>query len=340
MIFVMHTPIVIKQNKNCMPHPWHPSVVYKPEGWNGFKYWMAQTPYPPIEVLPYVDRYELPCIHFSNDGIHWSSIESNPIDDLTEDMIARHNYYSDPHLLIRENRMECYYRLTLLVDQQLENNKTLLLRKTSLDGFVWSESEIVADLRKDSDIDIWGGQIISQAVMWDKNQYKCWYVDRSGYLVDRKINLTTSYDGIHWMKYVQCSLKGKNIDPWHIDVQYYDKKYQMIVFDMRGLFWFESDDGISFTFVSEILYPTRFFVDFYSEGLYRACSVKVDDVINIYFSAKNENRASIGLLRTNNRLSFQYIDGMHKLHYLIEYILPNLSYKKCKYIIKRMLREM
>ena len=335
----MYTPLVIQQNKNCMPHPWHPSVVYIREGWNGYKYWMVQTPYPPLDVLPYVDRYELPCVHFSNDGIHWKSIKANPIDDLTEEMITNHNYYSDPHLLIRENRMECYYRLTLLVDQQLENSKTLLLRKTSLDGFVWSKAEIVADLRRDSDILIWGEQIISQAVIWDGSQYKCWYVDRSGYINGRKINLTSSQDGKTWNKYIQCSLCGKEIDPWHIDVQYFDDKYQMIVFDKYGLFWFESIDGVSYTYVSDIIYPTRFFVDFYSEGLYRACSVKVENVINIYFSAKNENKASIGLLCTKDRISFQKINGMNQLRYLTKYILPNLSYKKCKYLVKRFVKK-
>ena len=26
--------------------PYHPSVVYIPGGWNGYAYWMAETPYP------------------------------------------------------------------------------------------------------------------------------------------------------------------------------------------------------------------------------------------------------------------------------------------------------
>ena len=335
----MHTPIRIKNNKSCLSHPWHPSVVYVQDGWNGFKFWMAQTPYPPYDIVPYADRYELPCIHFSNDGKEWHSIKANPIDDLSEDMINNHNYYSDPHLLLRGDIMECYYRLSVSVDKYTHSSKTLLLKRYSGDGVNWSDSEIVADLRNEDDVYIWGEQIISQSIIWDGKCYKCWYVDRSGCLHGRKISLTTSLDGKHWDKFNQCQIENVNLDPWHIDVQYYDNKYQMLVFDMHSLIWLESDDGITFTYVSNVLEPSRLFLDFYSEGLYRACSVKIKDEIFVYFSAKNEKRTSIGLLKTKNRLVFQHVDGISKIRYVVEYIFPILSYKKCKYLIKKWIKK-
>lgn len=115
----MYTPVQIKNLSSLQPHPWHPSVVYIPEGWNGHKYWMAQTPFPPADVKPYRDRYELPCIHYSDDGIKWNPIISNPIEDLMPEEIEAHNYYSDPHLVLRDGVLECYYRYTMLQNKQL-----------------------------------------------------------------------------------------------------------------------------------------------------------------------------------------------------------------------------
>ena len=63
--------------------PYHPSVLYFENGWNGYKYWMAETPFSP-QSKPYEDRNECPSIHVSNDGINWTEIIKNPIDDLTE----------------------------------------------------------------------------------------------------------------------------------------------------------------------------------------------------------------------------------------------------------------
>ena len=134
----MKTPIDIEIPMSLPQHPWHPSVVYVQEGWNGHMCWMAQTPYPPFHVAPYKDRWELPCILYSNDGVRWKSIETNPIDNLTEEQIASHSYHSDPHLVMKEGVLYCYYRL-------MENHdaRTTIIRKKSRDGVKWSEREII-----------------------------------------------------------------------------------------------------------------------------------------------------------------------------------------------------
>ena len=78
---------------------------------------MAQTPFPPTHVPPYGDRYELPCIHFSDDGVKFFPVDSNPIVDLTQAEINQHNYYSDPHLVLRDGQLELYFRYTILKDK-------------------------------------------------------------------------------------------------------------------------------------------------------------------------------------------------------------------------------
>lgn len=337
----MHTPLRIVNTPNCQPHPWHPSVVYTENGWNEHKWWMAQTPFPPNDVPPYRDRYELPCIHFSDDGIHWHPMPNNPIDDIDKEMEEAHNYLSDPHLVLRGNRLECYYRLSLLKDRQIVGNKTLLLRKTSIDGLLWSEREVIADLRRTEDISVWGEQIISPAIHWDGERYRCWYVDRSGYLNGRKILMTASEDGTTWRPCIECHLIGTPaFNPWHIDVQHYDGEYQMLLYDGWHLHWLASVDGINFRYVSHVLSPTLFFTDFYSNGLYRACSVKVDNKILVYFSAKTDSQTSIGLLATQDRVHFEPINGISRLKYLCTFILPRASFKNCKRLAKRQLRKM
>lgn len=347
----MHTPLEISNTPNCLPHPWHPSVVYVAEGWNGHRWWMAQAPFPPRSTPPfcnpkelpfeasYCDRYELPCIHYSDDGRHWCPIPTNPIDDLDKADEEAHNYLSDPHLVLRNGELECYYRRTLLTDRQLQGNKTQLLRKRSTDGVHWSEREVLADLRTEADQTIWGEQIISPAVHWDGTLYRCWYVDRSSYLDHRQILLTTSPDGLTWLPYQVLHIDmPEGIDPWHLDVQHYDDRYQMLLYDRWHLHWLESPDGIHFRYVSHVLSPTQYFADFYSNGLYRACSVKVNRDILIFFSAKNPQRTSIGLLRTTDRKHFTPVNGITPLHYLHRYLLPQASWHNAKRFIKHTLK--
>lgn len=295
-----------------MPMPWHPSVVFVADGWNGHTYWMAQTPFPPMDIEPYRDRYELPCIHYSDDGIHWKPINGNPIVDLSQEEIEAHNYYSDTHLVLKDGILELYFRYTILTNQQLVGNKTSLLRSVSYNGISWSTPQVVADLRREQDIQIWGEQIISEAVRWDGKQYQCWYVDKSSYLNNRHIRMTTSADGKQWTSNVLCSLEGQEIEPWHIDVQYYDGKYQMIVYDMNKLVWYESEDGVQFNYVSDILSPSPKRYDFYADGLYRACSIKTDKEIRVYFSAKRKDKSYIGLLVTKDRIHFEPTNGLPK----------------------------
>ena len=119
--------------------PFHPSVIYHKDGLYGYRYWMVQTPYP-IGGRPYRARWECPSIYCSNNGIDWETKRyNNPIDDLTPDEIENGDYFSDPHLVYRDDtgELECWYRLTHM-DMTKEKKKlqypTYLIRKRSGDG--------------------------------------------------------------------------------------------------------------------------------------------------------------------------------------------------------------
>lgn len=333
----MMNPLDIQNTPQLPRYFWHPSVVYIPNGFGEHKWWMAQSPYHPgIELKPYRARWEVPCFHWSDDGIYWKSVPTNPIDDLTELQIQDEDYLSDPHLVYKEGRLELYYRLTLLMDKQVKDNKTLLYRKTSTDGVHWSDREVIADSRKQEDIAIWGEQIISQSVLWDGEKYMCWYVDGSGYRKERGIRITVSQDGKKWEKAKQCVLKNYPDTPWHIDVQRYDGEYHMLCYgDSKGeLALLRSDDGLNWQFILTVLAPSKKWYSFYSQKIYRSCSVEVDGQYYMFFSAANRIKSYIGCLKTTDWKTYTPIGPKWNARYLCD-ICQLFWQKIIRKIIKR-----
>lgn len=55
-------------------HVLHPSVQYFEDGWRGYRYWMAYTPYPSSDP-----EYENPCVCASNDGATWTAQGAQPL---------------------------------------------------------------------------------------------------------------------------------------------------------------------------------------------------------------------------------------------------------------------
>ena len=106
----------------------HPSVLYFPNGWNGWKYWMAHTPYPNFQ-----EAHEDPNIAVSNDGTTWQVPEglTNPLDD----GLGRPNYHnSDTHLVMHGNTMVVTWRT---VDRP-NGGQNIIYARTSADGVNWT----------------------------------------------------------------------------------------------------------------------------------------------------------------------------------------------------------
>lgn len=182
--------------------PYHPSVVYIPGGWNGYAYWMAETPYPLGPdgdwngLPPYRARWENPCIHASHDGIHWETPGDlvNPIDDLNETEIENRDFFSDTHLVMNGDTLECWYRIS-----RTQRDETYILRKYSADGIHWSERETVIDLQDPAVVrEGPGGMIVSPAIQKIGGRYCMWYVNDIG--ESRSICRSFSDDGRNWQK--------------------------------------------------------------------------------------------------------------------------------------------
>ena len=333
---MIHTPLNIEPISGCINHPYHPSVVYTPEGWNGHAFWMAQTPFPPMDMAPYQDRYELPCIYYSDDGVRWYPAMNRPVEELTPEEVVAKNYYSDPHLLIMDGMMILYYRFSILENGDMQTNKTLLYRRTSKNGVDWSERELVADLRTKKDQAVWGEQIISPAIVYRNGIYRCWYVDASNWKPERGLRVIESEDGMHWGNAQKCTFNDGAIIPWHLDVQVQNGVYRLLGYDLQtqSVRVYTSEDGVAWQEQQTILTPSGQEGDFYSNDLYRACSVQTNKGYNIYFSANDVKQSYIGLLQTKDWKSFRPVNGVS----VFIWMLNNWNWKIVKRRIKKALK--
>lgn len=112
----------------------HPSVLYFPEGWNGWKYWMAMTPYPYGN-----EAHEDPNVVVSNDGDNWSVPAglSNPINNQPG---KPGPYNSDPQLVMGpKGDMHLIWRT---VDRR-DGDRNLIYLSTSTDGVKWSSPKMI-----------------------------------------------------------------------------------------------------------------------------------------------------------------------------------------------------
>lgn len=290
--------------------PYHPSVLYFEATWNGYSFWMANSPYP-HKTTPYRDRFECPSVFVSNDGYHWDSVNgmSNPIDDLTAEEIKDYDYLSDPHLFVKDGALECWYRKTKRHGKHNYSNSNThyLLRKTTKDGINWTEKEILMDISKS-----FGRELVSPAILY-QGIYKMWVVDLKPGDGQYAIGHLTSGDGSNWSDMQLCQLEGKTIQPWHIDVQFFDGFYWLTCYEkFKDLTLWKSANGTSFEYVCQLLSPSHTTASFYGKMLYRASLAKVsDNDYRLYFSAEDDFSSHIGVMQGESPTSMHvvYVDG-------------------------------
>lgn len=271
--------------------PYHPTVLYFENGWNGYKYWMAETPFSP-KCKPYEDRNECPSIHVSDDGFKWTETAVNPIDDLNEKEVGELDYFSDPHLVFINDRIECWYRFTHRKGIKDNYNNLQLVRKSSTDGINWSEREVMVNLATGEGEPL-GNMVVSPAILYENGKYRMWYVNSESRIY-RELSYSESVDGKKWTTQKRCILRGQENMPWHIDVNCIDGKYYLISYDLNDLTLWYSDDGITFNYTDKLLAPSTT-GSFYSYSLYRACIIK-DEGFKIFFSANDSFKTYIGIL--------------------------------------------
>jgi hypothetical protein len=176
----------------------HPSVLYIPSGWHGYKYWMAVTPYPYYDA-----NYENPSVLVSADGLHWVVPQGalNPI-------AADSPNLADAELVLTSDRKELW-----LFYISKRPGAVRLMRTFSGDGINWSVPEIVIEEARNG--------VISPSITFVNDSYHLWYVNavQGGWKAQHShVEMRTSKDGKSWSAPVKVTahLKGKVI--WHVQI--------------------------------------------------------------------------------------------------------------------------
>lgn len=233
----------------------HPKMLYIPQGWNGYKYWLAITPTFGIIAEQVGPAYfENPHVFASNDAINWIEPTQNPIDVPAPFSFTNvvYPFNSDTHLLIGDDGwMYCYYRMTDMPREYVNNNpgeagvyKIAMVCKKSRDGVNWSERIVVfgddtpgvnaenlpkaqAYFYKGAKVQCYD-MVKTSALLPippQKNQTEMFIFRRSSfnpaennepYTIDKIIDL----ENRPW---------GETKDPWHIDGEYVDGIYYLLI---------------------------------------------------------------------------------------------------------------
>ena len=273
----------------------HPSVVQFDEPWNGYKYWMAFTPYPHNQ-----EALENPCVVGSNDGIKWESPLSlvNPIYDTPTD-----GYNSDTHIFYNSERniIEVWWReVTTVSGQSIER----ILRKEIEDGIVSpTAEEMVKHIH-----DRWALYLLSPSIIYDEGQYKMWF-SRQAPNWNKYLYYMTSVDGKNWTEPVIVQSNGENLICWHASVTRHNGVLHLLNHDdVRGkqIKYTKSIGGSDTNFEAEkviieskgepwaldgkTLYrATPVFTDYGVMVIYGALSNGGDNVLKVQYGKNFEN---------------------------------------------------
>ena len=262
----------------------HPKVISFDKKWNGYKYWIAYTPYPKGDQAK-----ENPHVLSSNDLINWKEKKGykNPL-DIPEDKDSRYVYNSDTHLVYNNDldRLECYWRYV-----NDKEDLVIIYRRTTRDGIHWTEKEeVLKSTRSKKDY-------LSPTIIYVNHIYRYWYVDK-----DRKVKYM-EYDTINkeWSKSVIIDIKyaNPNLESWHLDLIKTDKGYEIVIVAFDGwkkrskmsLYYTYSEDNINYTEAIPILSSPN------NGGIYRSSILFLNNTYYIFYSEiTNTYKRGVGIM--------------------------------------------
>ncbi len=195
--------------------PCHPTVVYYPGGWNGYRYWMAFTPLPGWE-----STYENPSIVASNDNETWvvPSGLTNPISPQ-----QTYGLQPDPELCTGpDGRLYCFW---LHSDWDGTSTSCRIVYSASADGVTWPAMSVARQETYTT------RRPLSPAVLYEDGGWSVWCVNqtpspntiiryRSSSLTD--LGTPTTCTGTFYPL-----PDGK--EAWHIDVCKVGGQYVMVI---------------------------------------------------------------------------------------------------------------
>jgi predicted GH43/DUF377 family glycosyl hydrolase len=282
----------------------HPKVLYFDNGWNGYKWWMAYTPYPNGDT-----KKENPCIAVSNDGLNWgvpSSFANNVLDDWNGVAGA---YNNDTHLVFRSdlNRLEVWWRF---VDTSVTPKVANLKRRVSTDGISWGATEVM--FVGEAEVN----DHISPSIVFEDSLYKMISVQKNDG-VNWAMNYTDSSDGLTWTNRLPLSVNLNSLTPWHLDFIKNGNSYEMILqaWDIGGtnntssLYFLDSSDLINWSDPIKVLSPSPIIGKFDDAGIYRSSIVYLNGYYYVFYSAvDSSNRRSLAVSYSESITSLNGIE--------------------------------
>lgn len=257
----------------------HPKVLNFPKPWNGYRYWMAYTPYPGAD-----QRKENPHVQVSNDKITWKPVSktNQPLDPPIPFNRPDKQYNSDTHLVYRKdlNVLECYWRQ---VDNLTHTDR--IFKRTTTDGIHWTGRRLVleSDARTDG--------ILSPSILYEDGRYKMWTVN---YTDRYPILYRESADGFHWSAPVKIQLQypSDHLRSWHLDVIHTKRGYEILVVAFfkghrhreMNLYYTFSKDNQNYAKCTTVLKPSREKNAWDNRGIYRSSFFKEGGSYYVYYS--------------------------------------------------------
>jgi len=254
----------------------HPSVFHRAEGWNGYRFWLAVTPYAHSDA-----RFENPSLYVSRDGLAWETPPgvANPL--VPRPALAR-RYNSDCHLAPDpDGRLHLFFRTA-----GADRNDQLWLM-SSADGRHWSRPRVILD------VDLADERQLSPAFLHAGGVWNMYYVDSSGYPPVIRRRTAARPEG-PWSGPLPVTGVAPPPDRmiWHLDAFRYQGRTVLLVdttaiyktSEGGELYLAASADGAAFTRAAG---PLLSFSRGWDRSIYRSCALPLGDPerLGIWYSA-------------------------------------------------------
>ncbi|MDD4321593.1 MAG: hypothetical protein PHH31_08660, partial [Acidaminococcaceae bacterium] len=214
----------------------HPSILFFPNGWNGYKYWLGYTCFDNGG-----STFENPCISVSNDNVTWTTPTglTNPVEPEPAS-----GFNADVNLFMSPDEKTMY----MVFKYHVGGVATTYIR-SSTDGVNWTAKEALFTNSFED---------LSPAVVWDGLQYKMWTVKNDDTPNNFYLRTATNATG-PWSDPILCSYTlPSSREPWHMDVRKVGNQYHMLLHADNNLPYFgKSEDGLSWVFGTEPVFLTE-----------------------------------------------------------------------------------
>lgn len=270
---------------------YHPSVYYFENGWNGYKYWCAYTPYEKNN-----DYWENPHIEVSNDLKNWTTPKgfSNPLEPVPDTYEKGKVYNSDTELVYNDQtrQLECWWRF-----YDKPNKRVVLRRKVTNNGINWSKSE---DMLTG---EIYKYDFLSPSIIYENGKYRMWAINQN---TGHSLDYRESTDGKNWssIRQIRIEYDDKDLANWHLDVIHTTKGYEALISAYypkendrthMSLYYTYSADNIHYSKAEKIFSPSDSGKAFDNLGLYRSSLLYANGKYYMFYSALNKKTGPSGL---------------------------------------------